>query len=188
MSARATKVHVTVDSGEVEVTIAAGRTLGKGSSSNTQDADSQGWEVISEPPPEQLELVVATGPPPFHLLRRGRLQAIQGWSPEARIQRAFDLGKEDTQAALDNSFQSANDRFPLRSSVYVVLYDPTGDWPRYTKSLQKFYTAVKIPCRGQAPSRQSAWRPGVVTRGFPSIVEAEAYLAGGQCRLPREEF
>ena len=76
----------------------------------------------------------------------------------------------------------------MRSSVYVILYDPTGEWPRYTRSLQRFYEAVKDCPAGRTADRTSPWRRGVVSRGFPSIVEAEAYLEGASCRLPRREF
>ena len=107
------------------------------------------------------------------------------------LRKGFDVplsgDKKITQAALEGIAQLPQDSFPVRSCVYVILYDTTGDWPRVTRSLQKFYEAVKIPCRGKAPSRQTPWRSGVVSRGFPSQVEAEAYLLGGQCHAPSRD-
>lgn len=186
MSQRPTRLTVRVNSGPVEVSIAAGsRTRG---SEDSDHGDDRGWEVVSEVVDPDLELVVSSDPPPLHLLRRSQLRSVQGWTPEERIRRAFRYGQEDTQSALDSSAQERSDNFPVRSSVYVVLYDPSGNWLRYTRSLDRYYEAVKLPFRGAAPSRRSNWRPGVVSRGFPSIVEAEAYLAGGRCHLPREEF
>ena len=186
MSSDRTHISVSVGRSSVQVSV---DTPGESRSSrhDTDPSDHQSWEVISEAPGEELELVVARGPAPLHLLRRSRLRESQGWTPERRIERAFQFGQRDTQAALDSVPQDSADRFPIRSAVYVVLYDPTGEWPKYTRSLQRFYELVKTPCRGQVPGRSSPWRSGVVSRGFPSIVEAEAYLAGGQCRLPREE-
>mgnify|MGYP001820771650 CR=1 FL=1 len=145
------------------------------------------WELVGEVPRE--ELVPATGPPPLHLLRRGRLSTVGEWTPARRVERAFELGRADGQVALDSGWQSARDNFPVRSTVYyVILYDPVGEWPRYTRSLRSFYLAVKDCPQGREPGRASPWRRGVVSRGFASIVEAEAYLEGASCRLPREEF
>jgi hypothetical protein len=146
----------------------------------------EAWELVGDAPRE--ELVPATGPPPLHLLRRGRLSTVGEWTPARRVERAFELGKADGQVALDSGWQVARDNFPVRSAVYILLYDPTGDWPRYTRSLQRFYQAVKDCPPGREPGRTSPWKQGVVSRGFPSIVEAEAYLEGASCRLPREEF
>lgn len=186
MSRRSSHVTVRFGSDSVEVSIAAeGRTSGSPRGNNDEE---QGWELVSEGRESELELVVSTDPPPLHLLRRSQLRQVQGWTPEDRIRRAYRFGQQDTQAALDSGIQPPKDDFPVRSSVFVVLYEPSGNWPRYTRSLDRFYEAVKIPLRGTAPNRRSNWRPGVVSRGFPSIVEAEAYLAGGRCHLPREEF
>ncbi len=189
MSKKGTSLHLWVNSGAVEVEIHSA------SGSEVQvrhvkdDDEEEEWELVAEEAREEpLELVVATGPVPLHLLRRSRLQPLQGWSPEERIRRAFEWGQKDTQAALEGVAQLPQDSFPIRSCIYVILYDTTGDWPKVTRSLQKFYEAVKIPCRGKAPSRHTPWRSGVVSRGFPSQVEAEAYLLGGQCQYPRKEF
>lgn len=188
MSGKGTSLHLRVNSGAVEVEIHSASASDVQVRHIKDDGEEGEWEIVEEEAGEHLELVVATGPVPLHLLRRSRLQPLQGWSPEERIRRAFEWGQKDTQAALEGISQLPQDAFPVRSCVYVILYDTTGDWPRVTRSLQKFYEAVKIPCRGKAPSRQTPWRSGVVSRGFPSQVEAEAYLLGGQCQYPRKEF
>lgn len=187
MSSQTTRVHLQLDSRNVEVTISA-RPRATGSAHHEEPGEEGSWEVVDGFGVDQDELAVATEDPPLHLLRRARLAKAEDWTPEARIRRAFEFGQADTQSALDSIPQRAADRFPLRSTVYVILYDPSGQWPRYTRSLQRFYEVTKIPCRGVAPTRNTPWRAGIVSRGFPSIVEAEAYLAGGRCRLPREEF
>ena len=110
------------------------------------------------------------------------------WSANDRILRAFDFGKQDCIAALESTLQLPRDQFRLSSRVFVILYDPSGDWPRYTKSLQAFYNAIKIQEGSRVPDPRSPWKPGIVSRGFASISEAEAYLAGASCRLPREPF
>ena len=187
MSGAESSVRVRVRAAEVVIEVrrpAEGR---------NQDGESEGEWCLVEGPPETgptegLELVVATGPAPLHLVRRSRLSTVAGWTPEDRIRRAYRLGQEDCQVALDSGYQSAKDSFPVSSAVYVVLYDPSGDWPRYTRTLSRFYEAIKEPLAGRKPDRHSPWRRGVVSRGFPSIVEAEAYLEGASCRFPNAEF
>ncbi|CAE7419993.1 BUB3.2 [Symbiodinium sp. KB8] len=128
------------------------------------EAESGEWEVVEAPSleaPSELELVVATGPAPLHLVRRSRLSTVGGWSPEDRIRRAYQLGQGDCQAALDSSRQAPRDSFRVASSVYVILYDPNGHWPRFTRNLQRFYEATKAH-----------------SEGFPSLVEGEAYVLG----------
>ena len=182
MSERITHIHLSVTGGSVQVNIQEGD-----SARPDQNTTSNGENTQNTPELEN-ELVVSTSAPPLHLLRRGRLQPAQGWTPEQRSERAFQWGQRDTQAALDSSIQGAADNFPIRTCVWVVLYNPSGEWPRYTRSLQRFYEVVKISSGGRPPSRASPWRAGIVSRGFASIVEAEAYLAGGRYRLPSEEF
>ena len=152
--------------------------------------DEAGWEVVEPPvpdlPPGQaLELVPATGPPPLHLLRRSRLSAVGEWTPEKRLARAFEFGLSDAQAALDGAYLASRDNFPVASCVFIILYDPSADWP---ESLGRFYLAVKQASGKGQPSRASAWKPGIVSRKFPLLVEAEVYLLGAGCYYPSKEF
>ena len=186
MSEEGSAFRVRISSREVlvEVTRAAAE-------DRHNEAESGEWEVVEAPSleaPSELELVVATGPAPLHLVRRSRLSTVGGWSPEDRIRRAYQLGQGDCQAALDSSRQAPRDSFRVASSVYVILYDPNGHWPRFTRNLQRFYEATKAHSEGRKPDRQTPWRPGVVSRGFPSLVEGEAYVLGASCRWPSEEF
>ncbi len=143
------------------------------------------WEFVEANEPPQIELSPAVGPPPLHLLRRSRLGTAGEWTPEARIRRAFELGQSDSKAALDGSVQSARDELPLRSTVYVVLYQPSGDWPKVVRDLGSFYLLVKEKSGSKPPNRASPWKPGIYSRGFPSEVEVEAYLLGASCQLPK---
>ena len=186
MSLDTTTIRVRVGSREVVININEG-----GSSSNHDDAEAAAeWEVVeaSGAAPERRELEAAVGEPPLHLLRRARLTTRGDWTPERRIERAFTFGQRDSVAALEGCYQEARDDFPISSSVYVILYDPTGEWPRYTRSLSSFYQATKITQPGERAHRGSPWRRGIISRGFASIVEAEAYLFGASCRLPSREF
>lgn len=135
------------------------------------------------------ELVPATGPAPLHLLSRSTLGTVGGSppiTPEDRIRRAYQFGQRDSQAALDGEIQLPNDQFPLSSRYYVVLYQPSGDWPKVLGNLREFYKVVKEQRGDRSPDRQSAWKPGIYSRGFPSKVEVEAYLWGASCRYPNE--
>ena len=146
------------------------------------------WELVTEEESGERgsELSVCRTEPPLFLAHR--VGAAGTWSARDRILRAFDFGKRDCIAALESTPQLPRDQFPLASRVFVILYDPSGNWPRYTKNLQAFYNAVKIEEGSRVPDRRSPWKPGIVSRGFASISEAEAYLAGASCRLPREPF
>ena len=146
------------------------------------------WELVGESgdPPRELEPSVRAVP--LHLLRRSRLSTVGDWTPQRRIERAFHWGQTDAQSALDGAVQQRRDEFPLSSCVYVILYDPNGQWPRVTRSLSRFYAATKIVRSGETASRFSAFKPGIVSRGFASLVESEAYLLGASCQWPSEEF
>ena len=144
------------------------------------------WEFVDVEEPPKPELSPAEGPPPLHLLGRSRLCTAGAWTPEARIRRAFELGQRDSRAALDGTLQSARDELPLRSTVYVVLYQPSGDWPKVVRDLGSFYSLVKEKVGSKPPNRASPWKPGIYSRGFPSEVEVEAYLLGASCQLPRK--
>ena len=135
------------------------------------------WEFVDVEEPPKPELSPAEGPPPLHLLGRSRL-----CTPEARIRRAFELGQGDSRAALEGT----RDELPLRSTVYVVLYQPSGDWPKVVRDLGSFYSLVKEKVGSKPPNRASPWKPGIYSRGFPSEVEVEAYLLGASCQLPRK--
>ena len=135
-----------------------------------------------------LELAVHPGPPPLELLEEDPLQAVEAWSPEDRIRRAFSFGQQDAISALYHRFLVRGDGFPVQSQVYVILYHPNGDWPRYTEDLASFYQAVKEVQAGQVATWSSPWIPGVVSRGLPSLVEAKAYLTRASCRWPNQPF
>ena len=145
---------------------------------------SSSWELVEE----EVELAVSTGPVPYHLLEGARLLASGAWTPRQRIERAFDFGKTDAAAALFSYPQAPSGSFPLRSQYYIILYDPQGNWPRYTRNLQSYYRDVKIYKKGEVPGRLHAFRELVVSRGFASLPEAQAYVEGAQCRWPKEPF
>ncbi|CAE7290791.1 unnamed protein product, partial [Symbiodinium sp. CCMP2592] len=73
-----------------------------------------------------LELIPSPGPVPLYLIRRSRLSTVGIWTPEKRIERAFEWGQRDSAAALNGDFLESRDSFPLSSTVYVVLYDSNG--------------------------------------------------------------
>ena len=184
MSQSSTTVHIEGKHHKVVVTVQ------EAAPSDHQNSASSGpseWEVVEEIL-EKGELAPSRHEPPLHLLRRSRLSTVGEWTPERRLVRAFDWGKADAQTALDSSFSGRQDKFPLASAVYVILYDPSGEWPRYTRSVARFYAAVKDVKEGKVANRSSPWRPGIVSRGFPSLVEAESYLLGATCQLPSAEF
>lgn len=186
MSSSSADIHVKVGSQLLRIQVTE---VGEQHEGGTSSSPRSEWDLVSAPEEKGLELEVETGPPPLHLVKRSRLATAGVWDPTSRIVRAFEFGKSDCLAALEQRPQEAADTgFPLRSQLYVILYDPTGDWPRYTNTLCTFYRAVKVPEPGRKPDRQSRWREGVVSRGFPSLVEAEAYLLGARCRLPSEPF
>ena len=186
MSSSSADIHVRVGSQLLRIQVSEVADSHEGGNPSTPRSE---WDLVSAPEEHGLELEVATGPPPLHLVKRSRLSTAGSWDPTARIVRAFEFGKEDCLAALEQRPQRAADtEFPLRSQVYVILYDPTGNWPRYTNTLCTFYREVKVCEPGKKPDRQSRWREGVVSRGFPSLVEAEAYLLGAKCRLPSGPF
>lgn len=138
--------------------------------------------------PLEIELAAHPGPPPVDLLEEDPLEAVEGWSPEDRIRRSFSFGQQDALSALFQRFLVRGDRFPLQSTVYVILYHPNGNWPRYTDSLVSFYQEVKIVTPGQLATWSTPSIPGVVSRGFPSVVEAKAYVVGASCRWPNQAF
>ena len=151
-----------------------------------RDCDSDGsWEFVEGEP---LELTPSKGPPPFHLLDSESLSTVGDWKPRDRISRAFEFGRKDCLAAFGAAYQPARDSFPLASNFYVVLYDPSGDWPKVTQSLARFYNHVKVASGKKGASFASPWRPGVVSRGFASEAEARAYVCGAQCLYPKNKF
>ncbi len=77
---------------------------------------------------------------------------------------------------------------PSHFAAYIILYDPLGNWPRYTRSLQSYYRDVKTYKKNEVPGRLHAFRDLVVSRGFASLPEAQAYVEGAQCRWPKEPF
>lgn len=83
---------------------------------------SSGQEAEEEK--ASVELVPSTAPAPLHLVRRSRVSTVGDWSPEARIKRAYKFGQEDCQCALDGTCQGPWDRFPIRNTIYVILYCP----------------------------------------------------------------
>ncbi|OLP96619.1 hypothetical protein AK812_SmicGene21120 [Symbiodinium microadriaticum] len=132
------------------------------------------WIVVEAPEPEAtedkpVELVPSSDGAPLHLVRRSRLSTIGAWTPERRIERAFTLGQQDCQAVLDGTGQQAKDSFPIASAIYCILYEPSGNWPRITRSIQRFYEEVKVSTDGKAPGRYSQWRPGFYTRGILNL-------------------
>lgn len=139
------------------------------------------WELVEEEK-ASVELVPSTAPAPLHLVRRSRLSTVGDWSPEAPIKRAYKFGQEDCQCALDGTCQGPWDRFPIRNTIYVILYCPSGVWPRLVTDLSTFYKLVKEQSGTRPPDRNSPWKKGIVSRGFASRVEAEAYLLGASCR------
>ena len=101
MSKKGTSLHLRVNPGAVEVEIHSASASDVQVRHIKDDGEEGEWEIVEEEAGEHLELVVATGSVPLHLLRRSRLQPLQGWSPEERIRRAFEWGQKDTQAALE---------------------------------------------------------------------------------------
>lgn len=152
-------------------------------SGNHHEGDDDEWELV-EPSPQPL--TVSSEPPPLHLLTHNKLVDLVGFSGEDRIRRAFRFGQTDCEAALLGSYQKPVDRFPLKSSFYVILYNPDGSWPRVIRDLATFYRVVKIETRGRAPDRSTPWKQGIVSRGFATQTEAEAYLLGARCPYPKE--
>ena len=177
MSDRPTTLRVNVGETEVVVEIRPSR-------ATTAQQNGAEWDVVSDQgataAAPALELVPSTDPPPLHLLRRSRLASRRDWTPQRRLERAFELGQQDAESALEGRHQVSGGTFPLPTAVYVILYDPSGDWPRITRSRANYFRAVQ--------SSTGVWRPNVVSRGFPSLVEAEAYCLGASCQLPNEEF
>ncbi|CAE7292878.1 unnamed protein product [Symbiodinium microadriaticum] len=176
-SSRSTTLRVSVGGTEVSIEINPGREPASASSH-----DDREWEVVGEPEADRvglpLELVPASGPVPLHLLRRARLATRSDWTPQRRLERAFEFGKQDAECALEGRYQAPRDSFPIQTAVYVILYDPSGSWPRITRSSTSYFRAVQ--------ETRGVWRKGIVSRGFPSLVEAEAYLLGASCQLPNE--
>ncbi|CAE7534355.1 unnamed protein product [Symbiodinium sp. KB8] len=168
MSQRFTSVRVSVDGSEVEV-----RVRPRIGASSGDDAAE--WELVEAPEEgadEPLpELAPSRAGPPLHLLRRSRLAPRGDWTPEKRIVRAYELGQSDGESALEGGRQRPSEPFPFQNSVYVILYDSSGEWPRVTRSSKRYFEAVK--------DKTGRWKPGLVSRAFPSLVEAEAYCLGG---------
>ena len=177
MSQRFTSVRVSVDGSEVEV-----RVRPRIGASSGDDAAE--WELVEAPEEgadEPLpELAPARAGPPLHLLRRSRLAPRGDWTPEKRIVRAYELGQSDGESALEGGRQRPSEPFPFQNSVYVILYDSSGEWPRVTRSSKRYFEAVK--------DKTGRWKPGLVSRAFPSLVEAEAYCLGASCQFPNGEF
>ena len=187
MSTGPTTIRVKVGGQNIEIEIQSADAASTGDRHGETE-----WEVVAQAESgggvaSTLELQPSEQGPPLHLLQRSRLSTVGEWTPERRIIRAFEWGQRDSRAALDGAFQGSRDPFPISSSVYVLLYDPSGDWYRVFKFRSKFYETVK-QVGGKAPAgRDTPWRPGVVYRGFASLVEVESNLLGGSCHCPSAE-
>ena len=159
--------------------------------SNSPAASDGSWEFVEDGARESKvqEFFPSKKEPPFELLQEESLEKAGPWDPRQRISRAFAFGQLDCRSVLEGRFQPKRDSFPLQSNIYVVLFDSeTGDWPRYTWSLARFYQTVKKVGKGKSARREDPWREGVWSRGFASQAEAKAYLAGAQCRWPSAPF
>ena len=160
-------------------------------SSSRLSVDQHGeeeWIVVEAPEPEATEdkpgeLVPSSDGVPLHLVRRPRPSTIVAWAPDRRIERAFNLGKQDCQAALEGPGPQARDSFPIASAIYCILYEPSGNWPRITNS-----PVLRGSIRCQRAAKR---RDGRLSGSLDSKPEGSPLwlkLLGATCRLPREEF
>ncbi|CAE7247502.1 unnamed protein product [Symbiodinium sp. CCMP2592] len=159
---RSTTLRVSVGDTEVSIQIHPGR-----EPASTSSHGGREWEIVGEPEGESarlaVELVPSTGAVPLHLVRRARLASRSDWTPQRRLERAFEFGKQDAECALEGRYQAPRDSFPIQTAVYVILYDPSGNWPRITRSSANYFRAVQEPL--------GIWRKGIVLTLFSEAVD-----------------
>ena len=126
-------VHEPIETSNTSVVLRVGSSVVRVEVQDASNQEEREWELVGEVvrEPPLPELTVAEGGVPRHLLEGERLACGGTWTVASRLSRAFDLGKSDCRAALEGLPQepALPDQFPWRSRIYVILYDPSGDWP-----------------------------------------------------------
>ena len=102
----------------------------------------------------------------------------EGWSPKARIARAFRAGLIAGRRLNGIVLGENSLSIPLRSSYYICLRRAGGGPGFWTCNYGRYHQAVVGP-----DGRLCDWS---ISQGFPSRAETEAFLVGSRRPWPQE--
>ena len=115
-----------------------------------------------------------------HLVGRLRGQPSSGWSPQARIGRAFRAGVIAARRLRGELRPERSPSLPnLRNSFYICLRGGLVDTPFWTSS----YSTYVARTRERASTR---FADESVSHAFPSQAESSAFLVGARSEWPQE--
>lgn len=103
---------------------------------------------------------------------------VEGWSPKARIARAFRAGVIAGRRLNGIVLHENSLTIPLRNSYYICLRRAAGGPGFWTCNYARYHQAVVGP-----DGRLCDWS---ISQGFPSRAEVEAFLVGSRRPWPRE--
>ena len=113
-----------------------------------------------------------------HLVGRLRGQPSSGWSPQARIGRAFRAGVIAARRLRGELRPERSPSLPnLRNSFYICLRGGLVDTPFWTSS----YSTYVARTRERASTTDES-----VSHAFPSQAESSAFLVGARSEWPQE--
>ena len=134
----------------------------------------------------ERELLVARSPQDFlaldlqvveHLLPRLRADCRGGWTPAARLGRAYRAGLIARSNLAGDPVFLESPSIPLRNTVYVVLRGRPGQRAGWT-------TEFAVYARAVSGGNQSPFHPDSVSHAFATRTEVEAYLLGAGAGWP----
>ena len=134
----------------------------------------------------ERDLLVARTPEDFlaldlqvveHLVPRLRASPGNGWSPLARLGRAYRAGIIARSNLQDEPVWLNSPPVPLRNTIYIVLRGKPGQRPGWTNEYGDYYRAV-------SGGETSKFHPDSVSHAFATRAEVEAYLLGAEAEWP----
>eukprot|EP00435_Cladocopium_sp_Y103_P013032 s978_g3.t1 len=134
----------------------------------------------------ESELLAARSPEDFlsldlqvveHLLPWQRARSCGGWTPAARLGRAYRAGLIAKANLSDEPVYLTSPPIPLRNTVYVVLRGKPGQPAGWTTEYGIYFRAV-------SGGAQSNFHPQSVSHAFATRAEVEAYLLGAEAEWP----
>lgn len=166
----------------VESSSAAGSTPGVQSDSLVfhdpyslpEDLKDQALRAVTTSALESLPLPFLT-----YLLPQLRA-ASTGWSPKARLARAFRAGVIARKRIEGQYLDEVSLGLPLRNQIYICLRGRFREPPFWTSSYGIYLDKVGSDLRDQTFQCDS------VSHAFPSRAEVQAYLVGAQTQWPPE--